>query len=221
VKLFLILLALLVREPASAATALPPEVALIRYVRALETIPVPTTLSFQYTVEQFGGHDLQQTHRVYRSGADERDETLVIDGEKVVPPQVRVYHGRRNRYSITNIAPRAEAYDFRYVGPRTVGLHVNYVFQTTPKVPGPFAVTQIEIDGLKFLPAVVQFRTEERGVAGNGSIAFAPSGVYWVPTSVNASARDATRSVRERIVFSAYDFPSVLPPGTFGGPVHQ
>lgn len=216
--LLLMLLALLTPKPASAATPLPPEVVLIRYVRALETVPVPTTLSFQYTVEQLGGHDIEQTHRVYRSGTDERDETLVIDGEKVVPPQVRIYHGRRNRYAITNIAPRSEAYDFTYVGPRTAGLHVNYVFRTTPKVAGAFAVTEIEIDGLKFLPSIVQFRTQERGVVGSGSIAFAPSGPYWVPISVNASARDATRSVRERILFSAYDFPPVLPPGTFGAP---
>lgn len=204
--------------PASAAPEpLPPESVLVHYMHALETVPNPTTLSFQYTVEQLGGHDIAQTHRVYRSGTDERDETLVIDGERVVPPQVRIFHGRRNRYTITNIAPRPDVYDFKYVGPQTIGSHVNYVFRTMPKGPAPFAISQVTIDGVKFLPLVVQFRTNQAGVAGTGAITYGPSGHYWVPISVNANARDLSQTARERILFSAYDFPPELPPGTFGG----
>jgi hypothetical protein len=218
--LVLVLLAL-ARPAAAAPEPLPPEVVLVRYLHALETVPVPTTLSFQYTVEQLGGHDLAQTHRVYRAGTDERDETLVIDGEHVVPPQVRIFHGRRNRYTVTNLAPRPDFYDFKYVGPQTVGTRVNYVFRTATKLPGAFRVTQVTIDGARFLPALVQFQTSQGGVTGNGSIAFAPSGPYWVPTAVNANARDISRSARERIMFSAYDFPPELPPGTFGVPARD
>ncbi|HXP92587.1 MAG TPA: hypothetical protein VN905_03895 [Candidatus Binatia bacterium] len=212
--LLLILLALATPRPALAA--LPPEVVLVRYVQALEAVPLPKTLSFQYTIEQLGGRDIDQTHRVYRSGTNERDETLVVDGEKVVPPQVRIFHGRPDRYALTNIAPRPYAYDFTYVGPRSEGLRVEYVFRTTPKTPGPFSVTEVTIDGLKFLPVSVQFQTALGGVVGSGSITYGPSGRYWVPLAVNATARDVTRTVRERIVFSAYGFPPKLPPGTFG-----
>jgi hypothetical protein len=204
-------------QPRFAGT-LPPEAVLVRYVEALDTLPIPRTLSFQYTVEQLGGHDIEQTHRVYRSGTDERDETLVIDGEKATPPQVRIYHARRDRYALTNVAPRPDGYDFTYVGKRTTGTSVSYVFRTTPRTPGPFSVIEVTIDGTRFLPSSVSFRTDQSGVLGSGEITYGPSGRYWVPLIVSATARDAARTTRERLVFSAYDFPSALPPGTFGPP---
>jgi hypothetical protein len=218
VSIFLaFLIALASPRPVSV---LPPEVVLYRYVRALEAVPIPRTLSFQYTIEQLGGHDIDQTHRVYRSGTNERDETLVVDGEKANPPQVRIFHGRRDRYAVTNIAPRPEAYDFTYVGTKTTGPRVDYVFRMTPKTsPGPFSVVEVTIDGQRFLPTVVVFRTDQNGVVGGGDITYGPSGRYWVPLIVSANARDATRTARERLVFSAYDFPADLPPGTFGPPL--
>ncbi len=204
------------RPTVAPPPTLPPAVVLFHYARALETVAVPTTLSFQYTIEQLGGPDLEQTHRVYRSGTDVRDETLTSDGDRIVPPRVRIVHGKRDRYAVTNIAPRPDAYDFAYVGPHTVGSHVEYIFRTTPKVPGPFMVTQVAIDGVKFLPRVVEFRTMRDGVVGHGAITYGPSGKYWIPATATATAREANRTTRETIVFSAYDFPTALPPGTFG-----
>jgi hypothetical protein len=210
-----LLLAVVVLAAAQPAGALPPEVVLVRYVRALETVPVPRTISFQYTVEQLGGRDIEQTHRIFRSGNDERDETLDVDGRKLDPPQIRIFRGRRDRYVLTNIAPRAEAYDFTYVGLHAVGPRLEYVFRTAAKQPGSFAVTEVTIDGTRFLPVAVAFATSQDGTIGSGSITYGPSGKYWVPLVASASVNSADRGGRERIVFGSYDFPPSLPPETF------
>lgn len=201
-----------------APAPLPPEVVLARYTHVLEAVRLPTTISFQYTVEQLGGRDIEQTHRVYRSGTEERDETLQVDGEKVIPPSVRFFRGRRDRYAITNVAPRIETYDFKYVGPHTLGSKIDYVFSTTPRTPGAFAVTNVTIDGTRFLPLAVTFRTRQGSVVGTGTITYAASGKYWLPATATASVTGANRGGQERIVFTAYDFPTSLPPGTFGRP---
>jgi hypothetical protein len=217
VKQLLVLLALAGVSPAAAAPeALPPEVVLIRYVHALATVPVPAIVSFQYNVEQLGGRDIEQTHRVYRSGDDERDETLSVDGQKLVPPQIRIFRSRRDRYVVTNIAPRAEAYDFAFVGVHTTATRVDYVFRATAKQSGTFAVTQVTLDGTRFLPLDVQFATIQNGVQGTGEITYGPSGKYWVPLVASANVSSAIRGGRERITFGSYDFPPSLPPGTFG-----
>src|SRR5947209_6644428 len=41
---------------------------LLRYQRALVALPTPKTVIFTYSVSQAGPRDLEQTHRVYRSG---------------------------------------------------------------------------------------------------------------------------------------------------------
>lgn len=200
----------------AAAALLPPEAVLAKYVEALDTLATPSAIAFQYTVEQLGGADIEQAHRVYRSGNDERDETLVLDGERLATPQIRIFRGRSDRYAVARLAPRPNAYDFTYVGPRTVGARVSYVFRTAPKAPGAFAVNEVTIDGSKFLPSAVAFRTVANGVAGSGSVSYGPSGKYWVPLAAGASARVGPNVARERILFSGYDFPPALPPGTFG-----
>jgi hypothetical protein len=205
--------------PASAPVLepLPPEAVLGKYEAALDGFGTPKAISFEYTVEQAGELDIEQHHRVYRSGPNERDETLAVNDEKVDPPAVRIFRNRRDRYAVTNLAPRVADYTFKYVGPHTIDKHIEYVFTATRKVPGPFNVVWITIDGNRFLPTVIRFRTAQSGVTGSGVITYAPSGRYWVPTSANATVLTAARTSRERIIFTAYAFPPSLPDSTFGG----
>jgi hypothetical protein len=143
---------------------------------------------------------------------------LAVNDEKVDPPAVRIFRNRRDRYAVTNLAPRVADYTFKYVGPHTVDKRIEYVFSATRKVPAPFSVVEITVDGNRFLPSAIRFRTAQNGVTGSGLITYAPSGRYWVPTSANATVLTAARTSRERILFTAYAFPASLPDSTFGGP---
>lgn len=207
---------LIAPPPAANPQALPPRLVLTEYEAALDTLVAPKAISFEYTVEQAGELDMEQQHRVYRSGTNERDETLTVNDEKVVPPAVRIFRNRRDRYAVTNLAPRAAAYTFKYVGPHTAGKHVEYLFRTARRVPAPFSVFEVTIDGSRFLPVSISFRTVQNGLTGSGVITYAPSGRYWLPTSATASARSGPRLSRERILFTAYAFPTSLPESTFG-----
>lgn len=206
------------RTPEPPPALLPPESVLVRYDETLSAMRPPPAISFEYTLDQVGERDLEQSHRIYRSGANERDETLSVDGERLAPPAVRIFRGRRDRYAIQTLAPRTDLYDFRYVGPHVVGRRVTYVFRTTLKAPSAFAVTQITIDGSRFLPLDVAFVTRQGNVRGNGSIAYAASGRYWVPVSATATAVDGGHTSREHIAFAAYAFPPGLPSSTFDEP---
>ena len=71
--------------------------------------------------------DLQQTHRVFRSGNQQRDELLSADGKFLEPPVIHMYTGRRNRYAVEVLAPRTSKYSFRYIGPVHDGRHTDAV----------------------------------------------------------------------------------------------
>jgi hypothetical protein len=198
------------RSPARLAAVL------AKYEARLAERPSPRVVTFEYTVEQTGARDLAQAHRVFRSGTDQRDEIIAIDGHKLTQPVVRITHGHRDRYAVEALAPRTAAYNFRYLGPRRNGRHDDFVFATTPRTPGDFRVTQIVIDGATGLPTTIAFETAAH--AGSGEIAFAAIDAFWVPTLATARATYAKLAARERISFSHYRFPGALPPGTFAAP---
>ncbi|GAC1416377.1 MAG: hypothetical protein NVSMB5_06560 [Candidatus Velthaea sp.] len=203
--------------PAPAAPVpLPPDAVLARYTIALRALREPRAISFEYRLEQTGGRRLAQTHRIFRTATDERDETLSVDGKRLVPPTVRIYRGKRNRYSVAALAPRVTAYAFAYVGPHRDGRHIDYVFRLTPKKPAPFAITEITIDGVRFLPQMVSFRTTMHG--GSGSVRFGGNEHWWLPLAASARATLGAEVSAERLTFSAYRFPVSLPSSTFALP---
>jgi hypothetical protein len=189
---------------------------LARYEAELAAEPTPRVVSFQYTVEQIGARDLMQQHHVFRAGLNVRDEIIAVDGKPLAQPVVRIAHGRRNRYAVESLAPRASAYAFRYVGPVRDGRHTDYVFATTPRTPSAFRVTRVTIDGASYLPATIDFTTSAHD--GSGSISFVRADRYWVPALATARATYAKLAARERISFSLYRFPTSLPAGTFAQP---
>ena len=63
----------------AAPVQLDSQYVLQRYALAVQTVAVPKVVVYSYTVSQVGPSNIEQRHRVYRSGADVRDETVWID----------------------------------------------------------------------------------------------------------------------------------------------
>ena len=205
---------------ASAPVPMPvlaPEVVLARYDAALAALREPSVFTFEYTLEQTGSRTLDQTHRVFRSGRNERDETLAVNGVRSTAPVVRVFRGRPYRYTVRALAPKTSAYEFAYTGPHRDGKHVDYVFALTPlRATGAIAFTSVTIDGIAFLPRSVSFRAP--GHAAGGTVTFVKSERYWVASTAFAQAKGAGGVAHERFHFSSWRFPTALPSSTFAVP---
>lgn len=203
---------------AAAIAALSPQAVLTNYQAALAKLHEPRIFTVEYTLEQRGIRTLEQTHRVFRAGNDERDETIAVNGTRATRPTVRIFRGRRYRYTVSSLAPRPNAYDFHFVGTRKDGHHVDYVFRLTPKASRPpsFAFTQVSIDGITFLPNAVSFASSVHDARGD--VTFAKAGSWWVASTASASAREPQGVAHEKLTFSAWRFPPSLPASTFGAP---
>jgi hypothetical protein len=220
-----LLLAAALGAPPSAPPDVPPLHAsgavnaastLAKYAEAVAAYHTPHILTFEYTVDQTGARDIEQAHRVFRSGTAQRDELLMVDGKRLEPPSVHIFFGRRNRYTVEALAPKPAAYTFRYIGPVRDGHHTDAVFATTPLAPAASVVRQVTIDGVTFLPVSIRFATSAH--KGTGSVTFGRVQKYWLPTLATAKAIYAKLAAEERITFSRYRFPPALPPGTFARP---
>jgi outer membrane lipoprotein-sorting protein len=186
-----------------------------RYESALAAVKEPRTFTVEFTLEQTGMRSVDQTHRIFRAGSDERDEIIAVNGTRAPNATVRIFHARPYRYSVTKLAPRTAQYDFAYVGPHKNGHHVDYVFRLTPKTPKTakaFRFTEVTIDGVTYLPGAVAFAS---GPNVSGSVTFGKSEKYWVATSAGASAGGKAGIAHERLTFSNWRFPKTLPRSTF------
>ncbi len=200
----------------AGALALAPAEVLTRYATALAEVHTPTALTFEYTLDQTGMRNGEQVHRIFRSGTNERDELLAIDGRKLVPPNVRILRGQRNRYALESLAPKPADYTFRFVGTAKSGRHVDYVFQTAARVPGAFRITNVTIDGIAFVPSALAFTATDHD--GSGTLTFARFDRYWLPTDATARATYGAVAQAEHLTFARYRFPDELPPATFAAP---
>jgi len=205
----------LMAQPSPAADA---ALILQRYADALASLARPANMVFEITVDQSGIHNFDETHRIYRSGLHERDETLGLAGTSLKIPLVRV-RDNAYKYEVLTLAPKPAEYVFKYTGMRVVAGRTVYAFRTDSVLPSSFAATDVLIDGQRFLPAVIAFVSSGNGMNGKGRITFGPSGRYWVARDVSVSATSPTGKVaRERIVWSKYRFPESLPASTFSAP---
>ena len=195
---------------------LPPATVIQRYQSALESVVPPPFQVFEFTVDQEGWSDLAQTHRIYRSRGFQRDELIADGGHPVKPPVVRIRRGTRDRYAVESIAPQPTAYAFSFVGVQHVGSHLAYAFETRPAgaVP-PFVVRRVVIDGISYLPSTIGFATHAAKASGSGTVLYAKSGAYWVPTRIAVTATVGGKPASESITFSGYRFPKTLPAATF------
>lgn len=195
---------------------LPPATVIQRYQSALETLVPPPFQVFEFTVDQVGWNDLAQTHRVYRGRGLQRDELIADGGHPVRPPVVRIHRGARDRYAVGSIAPQPAGYAFSFVGVQHVGSHLAYAFETRPAgAAPPFVVRRVVIDGISYLPSTIGFATHAARASGSGTVVYAKSGAYWVPTRISVTATVGGRQASESITFSGYRFPKALPAATF------
>lgn len=197
-------------------TELDSQVVVNRYARALANLEEPKTAVFTYSVSQAGFHILEETHRVFRSGTKERDETLVVQGDPI--KTVRMQTRRIDRYAAARISPHPGAYAFLFLGTHRNGKHLDYVYSTAPLGTPAFAVNEVTIDGLTYLPSLVRFTMTTAKTRATGTIAYGKFAKYWEPTLATVSATVGGRPTRERITWSGYAFPASLPPSTFTPP---
>jgi hypothetical protein len=199
-----------------ASDFLTPAQIMARYSAALAAAKKPKAMSFDYSVEQLGLRNLVQTHHVYRSALDERDETRIVDGSLLPRPAVRIIVNRVYRYDLHAIAPTTAVYNFAYAGARLDGDDVTYLFRTKPAAARSFAVDKIEVDGRSFLPKLVHFKISNGSVHGSGQIAYARVETYWVVMDARVTVHLQQGALaHEHIKWSNYQFPSSLPPSTF------
>jgi hypothetical protein len=204
------------RPRATAPPRVAPSSTLARYAEALTANRTPLVLSFEYSIDQAGARDIQETHRVFRSGSSERDELRTVDGKRVEPPSIHIFLGRRNRYALEALAPRPEAYTFRYLASVHDGKHLDQVFETKPLSPSPATVQQVTIDGITFLPVAIRFVTNAHG--GSGSVSFGRIQKFWMATAASAAATYGKSATIEHVAFYRYRFPTNLAPSTFSTP---
>ncbi|MBV9233433.1 MAG: hypothetical protein JO030_05265, partial [Candidatus Eremiobacteraeota bacterium] len=202
----------------AAPRQLDSQVVLQRYALALSRLPVPKAVVYSYTVSQVGANNLEQSHRIYRSGMSVRDETVSIDGVALRRKIVR-FSNRADRYAVTRFAPQQESYQLLFLGTARDGRHLDYVYEATPLVrTSPSWVDRLTIDGVRFLPRAVHFRSGALQIEGSGTVQFAPFGRYWMPVAATARARVKGKPAREVIVWGDYRFPPSLPASTFAAP---
>ena len=207
---------LLGASPPPNLTELDSQVVVNRYTQALAKVAQPNTSVFTYSVSQAGFHILEETHRIFRSGAKQRDETLVVQGDPI--KTVRMESGRADRYAIRRIAPHPGSYAFLFLGTHRNGKHLDYVYSTAPLGAPSFVVNEVTIDGVTYLPSLVRFTMATAKTRATGAIAYARFSKYWMPTLATVSATVAGRPTRERITWSGYAFPGALPASTFISP---
>ena len=191
---------------------------LSRYALAIDAIPVAKDVVFTYTVSQLGPSTIEQRHTVFRSGSDVRDETLSVDGVTLSHKRVR-FSKREDPYTVTKLAPRTVANQILFLGATKDGAHYDYAYEVTPFVkPSGAAVERVTIDGARFLPRIVRFRTASATATGEGQVVYAPFGRYWMPVVATIDATVNGKPARERITWGDYRFPEALPASTFVPP---
>jgi hypothetical protein len=204
------------RPRSTPRPAVAPAKMLARYDAALEANPTPAVLSFEYSVDQAGPHDIQETHRVFRSGNSERDELLTANGKTLSPPTIHIFLGHRNRYALEALAPRPEAYTFRYLTSLRDGHHLDQVFATTARSASDVSVKRVVIDGVTALPVTITFATRRYG--GSVIVTFGRVQKYWMVISATATATTGKSLAIEHLAFSRYRFPTSLAASTFSTP---
>lgn len=187
-----------------------------RYSLALANLATPKATIFVYTVSQAGPTDIEQSHRIYRSGVEVRDETITVNGTPLHQKSVRIAQ-RPDPYAVTALAPRPDSYEMLFLQTIRDGSHLDYVFQTQSlaRVQSGFVIDRVTIDGETFLPRVIEFHTSGAVASGTGRVEFGEVGSYWVPLLATVNAAVGGSIARERIVFSDYRFPPALPRSTF------
>ena len=219
--LLVLLLATLGARAPEPPPDVPPSLVLQRYEEALASLKTPPFVIFEYSVEQSGLRNLEQVHRVYRSAARERDETLRVNGTPLKPPAVRVLQGP-DRYDVARLAPKPGDYTFTFEKRAVVEGRPVYTFRSDIQKVAGFTVTRVDVDAERRLPRTRYLRSANGSTQGAGRVRYGPQGEYWLAAEASVEARTgAGKSARERITWAQYGFPQSLPASTFSPPRPQ
>lgn len=203
---------------AAPATTLDSQDVLVRYQRALVALPTPKAVIFTYSVSQAGPHDLEQTHRIYRSGEMVRDETLTSEGQNLKQKIVRISR-YPDRYAVARLAPHASEYAFMFQGVVRSGGRIAYEYTAVPmQRGGAYVVDSMTIDAATFLPLTIRFSMVAGSVKSKGELHYTRNASYWVPQLAVVEAQMQGGTARERIAFNGYRFPAAMPESTFRSP---
>ena len=208
------LLGLLAATPAQ----LDSQFVLQRYELEMSDLTPPKASIFNYSVSQLGPANIDQLHRVYRSGDMVRDETLAVGGIGVTHKVVHI-GPRADRYAIERLAPRTGTYALVFLRTVKHGSHLDYEYEATPLSGSPaFSVERVTIDGERYLPSSIRFHTQSGTAHGTGELHYAGFGKYWMPVTASINASVNGKPARERINWFGYSFPESLPASTFASP---
>lgn len=214
--------------------AAPPSSALAlfsRYQARMLLIKQPPVMVFEYTRTRSGPtRVVTENHRVYRDEAGhERNETTAINGSPLVPPPFITYARAEWPYGVTKFLVDANAYAVEPRGVELVNGRRAYTYAVVLKEPAAFAVTDLELDVHSALPLRERFTASSDICDASGTIEFGRSGAYWMPTIVGvsctlavtpaqaaAAAAPTPPPVRDTIRFTAYSYPTAIPPQVFG-----
>ena len=191
-----------------------------RYRAALAALPPLKDMVFQYSESRTGPtRTLVELHRVYRrvDGA-ERNETIAVNGETVVPAIVHYSTRPDWPYDVRAFAVSVDEYDLMPVGPKLVDGKRAYGISAVRTTTGDFSVTGVFLDETSWLPLRETFSVTGSGCTGTGSIDFGRASGRWLPISTQVSCTVGTggATFKESIAFSGYVFPPSLPPDIFG-----
>lgn len=208
--------------PALAAKTLPPSPAasaarlLARYRSAIVALPKPANMVFTYAEMRSDPQRIvTSSHRVYRDQAGEqRNDTIEVNGAPVRPPLTQTYQRAQWPYFADAFAVPAADYDADFAGIATVDGKRAEVYTVKRATSAPFSITELDLDPATALPLRERFAVTTRDCDGRGSIDFAPSGPYWLPTSVSvecATSGSASAGYKHTIRFADYRFPEAIP----------
>lgn len=212
----------LIAGPSVAATpTLSADAAMTRYRAMLDALPAIGNVVFEYTESRIGpSRALAEVHRVYRDAAgDERNETISVDGEPIVPAISHIASVPQWPYDVHAFAVTADSYQVMALGMAVVNGHRALSFSAVRTTPGDFAVTHLYLDPVRHLPLRESFDTQGGGCSGSGYVDFAPVDRRWMPlvVSVNCALADGSATFKETIKFGAYQFLPAIPSDIFGG----
>ena len=194
------------------------QVVLREYVRAMESLAMPTASICKYSISQAGPVQIEQQHLLYRQGDLVRDSLLASQGIPVRAKSIVIAH-RADRYSIDRLAPTLHDYEILFLSAHKVGKSIQYRYQATALAPNSrFSITGFTIASGRFLPSAIAFTSSGDGAVGHGAVLYHAVGRFWVPYEAYVTGRVNGKPANERIVWSDCSFPRSLPETTFRVP---
>lgn len=192
-----------------------------RYRAALAALQPLKDMVFQYTESRSGPtRTIVELHRVYRrdDGA-ERNETIAVNGEAVIPAIVHFANKPDWPYDVHQFAVSADEYQLMPTGPKLVDGKRAFGMSAVRVTTGDFAITGIYLDEKTWLPLRETYDVAGGDCTGTGSIDFGIAAGRWLPmtTQVSCTVGAGGATFKESIAFAGYTFPPTLPSDIFGG----